>query len=136
MDGAIHRAAGPELLKECQSLNGCQTGQCKMTLAYRLPCKRIIHTVGPIGENPELLASCYRNSLDLMKSQGFRKIAFPCISTGVYGYPNESAAHVVLKTLREWLNVHELDVDEILLCMFLDKDWEIYHEIVWTYFSK
>jgi len=102
VDGAIHRAAGPELLSECKSLNGCKTGEAKITSAYRLPSKFVIHTVGPVwhgGDNNEnlLLANCYQNSLQLAKSQHLESLAFPAISCGVYGYPLEQAADIALK---------------------------------------
>ena len=106
VDGAIHRAAGRELLAECRTLGGCRTGESKMTDAYRLPCRKIIHTVGPVwhgGNNgePELLASCYSTALKLAEDSGMRTVAFPCISTGVYGYPQEDAARIALKTVKE-----------------------------------
>ncbi len=110
VDGAIHRAAGPELLAECRTLHGCETGEAKITGGYRLRAKHVIHTVGPVysgsGEDPVLLANCYRNSLDLALSNGLHSIAFPAISTGVYGYPKEEAAGIAVATVSEWLTAH------------------------------
>ncbi|XP_023559691.1 O-acetyl-ADP-ribose deacetylase MACROD1 isoform X2 [Octodon degus] len=113
VDGCIHRAAGPLLTDECRTLQNCETGQAKITGGYRLPAKYVIHTVGPIAHGEPSasqaaeLRSCYLNSLDLLLEHRLRSAAFPCISTGVFGYPNEAAADVVLTTLREWLEQHK-----------------------------
>lgn len=116
VDSAIHRAAGPELLAECRTLGGCPTGQARLTRGYRLPARYVIHTVGPVwkggnhGEK-ELLSSCYRESLQLADRQGLRSIAFPNISTGVYGFPKEPAARIAILTVREFLEARpEMEV--------------------------
>nr|XP_021154360.1 O-acetyl-ADP-ribose deacetylase MACROD2 isoform X3 [Columba livia] len=110
VDGCIHRAAGPCLVAECRNLSGCETGQAKITCGYDLPAKYVIHTVGPIARghltdtHKENLANCYKSSLKLAKENNIRSIAFPCISTGIYGFPNEPAAVIALNTAKEWLS--------------------------------
>lgn len=111
VDGAIHRAAGPELLAECRTLHGCQTGQAKATRGYKLPAKHVIHTVGPVWHGggrreAELLESCYQNSMALALELGCRSVAFPAISTGVYHYPVEEATRIAVKTVRRFLSEH------------------------------
>lgn len=125
VDGAIHRAAGPELVAECRLLGGCKTGDAKATAGYRLPAKHIIHTVGPVwrgGDNgePTLLARCYRRSLEVAAGLGVRSIAFPAISTGIYGYPVEAAAAIAVETARAWMADNPLP-DRIVLCAFGDR---------------
>jgi O-acetyl-ADP-ribose deacetylase (regulator of RNase III) len=100
VDSAIHKAAGPELLRECKTLNGCETGQAKITKGYRLPASYVIHTVGPVGEQPNDLFRCYYNSLNLLKEKNLRTIAFPAISTGIYGYPEDKAAITAIEAIR------------------------------------
>jgi len=128
VDGAIHKAAGPQLLAECATLNGCDTGCAKITKGYKLPAKYVIHTVGPIGENKEALQTAYGNCLDLAVEKKLRTIAFPCISTGVYGYPPEEAAIVALRTIREFLEHDHNLIERIIFCVFLDSDREFYEK--------
>ncbi|ROT80126.1 MACRO domain-containing protein 2 [Penaeus vannamei] len=114
VDGAIHRAAGPFLLKECQTLNGCDTGDAKITGGYDLPARYVIHTVGPIGEKPSMLEQCYRRSMQVALENNIRTIAFPCISTGVYGYPNEKAVQLVLPVVRTMLEANKDNLVSLL----------------------
>lgn len=134
VDGAIHMAAGPELLRECKTLNGCETGQAKLTKAYNIRnASYIIHTVGPVYHaSPEdacLLAACYRNSLDLAMKQKCTSIAFPCISTGVYGYPIEKAAKVALQATIQWLSQHPDIVMKVYFCCFNDREMDAYQKL-------
>jgi len=134
VDGAIHRAAGPALLIECRSLGGCKTGEAKLSFGYKLQAKHVIHAVGPIwnggdrGE-PELLASCYRRSIELAEKAGAATVAFPCISTGVYGYPVEAAAQIAVATVREAVAAHP-GIREVLFCCFSEDDLAVYEKIL------
>ncbi|MCM8776089.1 MAG: O-acetyl-ADP-ribose deacetylase [Candidatus Omnitrophica bacterium] len=134
VDGAIHRAAGPELLAECRTLGGCSTGDAKITQGYQLPARFVIHTVGPVwhggkqGED-ELLANCYRNSLRLAASKGIHSIAFPCISTGVYRFPKERAAGIAVKTVGDCLK-HLQDLEKVIFVCFGPDDLRIYQNIL------
>ena len=129
VDGAIHRAAGIGLLNECRTLGGCETGQSKMTDAYNLPCKKVIHTVGPVwfgGNNHEreLLASCYDTAMRLAEENNLKSIAFSCISTGVYGFPKTEAAKIAQRVLNEHLkNGYD---GEIIICCFTEADAEYF----------
>ena len=134
VDGAIHRAAGPELLAECRTLGGCETGQARITAAYRLPAAHVIHTVGPVyhggksGE-PGLLASCYRESLRLAANNSLKRIAFPNISTGVYGYPKAEAARIAVDTVRDFMASHDLP-EEVVFCVFDGENHHIYAQLL------
>ena len=129
VDGAIHRAAGPQLLEECRTLGGCRTGEAKLTKGYRLPARYVIHTVGPVyggrEEDARLLADCYRNSLRLAAERGVESIAFPAISCGVYGYPIEEAAGIALRTTCEFLGEHSLP-RRVLFVLFSAGDLAVY----------
>jgi len=134
VDGAIHRAAGPELLEECRALGGCPTGEAKITKGYRLPARWVIHTVGPVwrdgqhGEE-ELLASCYRNSLALAEKNGARAIAFPSISTGAYGFPMEPAARIAVAEIRKFLE-RSSSMEKVVLVCFGKGAFDIHRQAV------
>ena len=133
VDGAIHRAAGRGLLEECRTLGGCETGQSKMTDGYNLPCKKVIHTVGPIwygGNNHEreLLASCYDTAMRLAEENGLQSIAFSCISTGVYGFPKAEAAKIATEVLTKHLQ--DGYQGEIIVCCFTQEDTKYYQATV------
>ena len=133
VDGAIHRAAGKELLAECRTLNGCETGEAKITKGYNLPAEHVIHTVGPVWQGgkkdeEELLASAYRNSLILAKKSNCKTVAFPAISTGVYRFPKDRAAEIAVNTIRKFLN-NEEDM-EVILVAFNMADAERYEKLI------
>ena len=127
VDGAIHRAAGPKLLEECRTLNGCLTGEAKITKGYNLPSKFVIHTVGPVwngGKYDEdiLLSNCYNNSLKLAKKNGIKSIAFPAISTGVYGFPSDRAASIAARTVKEFLEKDD-SIEKVIFVCFDEKTY-------------
>jgi len=130
VDGAIHRAAGPALLAECRKLNGCPAGEAKITGAYNLPAKNVIHTVGPVwrgghSREPQLLAECYRNSLKLAQDNKIRTIAFPSVSTGVYGYPVEKASAIALKEIKDFLEA-DSSIDKVIVVCFDNETYSLY----------
>src|SRR5476651_2503712 len=131
VDGAIHRAAGPELLAECRALGGCPTGDARITRGYRLKARHVIHTVGPVwhggrsGE-AELLANCYRSCLALAEKRKLKSIAFPAISTGVYGYPKEPAAEIAVREAR----AHAADLDRVIFCCFDKATADLYRAVI------
>ncbi len=135
VDGAIHRAAGPELVAECRDLGGCETGHARLTAGYNLPARFVIHTVGPVwngGTNgePDLLAGCYRNSLRLAAEHDVSSIAFPAISTGIYGYPAEPAARIAVSACGAFLGESTTSVREVIFCCFSAADLAIYEALL------
>ncbi len=135
VDGAIHGAAGPDLLEECRKLGGCPTGEARITNGHRLPAEYVIHTVGPVyamkgPKAPEYLTRCYRASLDLAAAHMIRSIAFPSISTGAYGYPIEEAAPIAVTTVRQWVAEHPDALDEVRFVLFSREDLAVYDRLV------
>lgn len=133
VDGAIHRAAGPELLEECRHLGGCATGDAKLTRGHRLPAKYVIHAVGPVWrggshDEPRLLASCYTRAIELAGEHGVRTIAFPSISTGIYGYPIQRAARIAVETIASFEPARHLD--EVIFCCFSAGDLRVYESVL------
>ncbi len=129
VDGAIHRAAGPELVAECRMLHGCRTGEAKITKGYRLPAKHVIHTVGPVWQGggkgePDLLASCYRRSLEIAADHDLESIAFPAISTGVYGYPADKAADIAVGTVARLVETGSGSLRQVIFCCFSEASAE------------
>ncbi|MBI4115336.1 MAG: O-acetyl-ADP-ribose deacetylase [Candidatus Omnitrophica bacterium] len=134
VDGAIHRAAGLELLEECRKLGGCPTGEAKVTKGYKLPAKFVIHTVGPVWHGgtkreDDLLRSCYRNSLRLAEEYGMRTVAFPSISTGAYRFPIERASSIAVETVRECLETFK-NIEKVVFVCFSEADYQIYRKII------
>jgi len=134
VDGAIHRAAGPELLAECRTLGGCQPGEAKLTRGYRLPARFVIHTVGPVWEGgkrhePQILANCFRNSLQLAVENRIKTIAFPAISCGAYGYPIQEATRIALETTREFLEEND-KIDKVLFVLWTEDIYQAYRRLL------
>lgn len=135
VDGAIHRAAGQELLEECRTLNGCETGEAKITKAYQLPCKYVIHTVGPVWHGgkkseEELLGKCYWNSMVIAQENEIKSIAFPAISTGVYGYPKRPAAKIAVDTVKKFMEQFPETIEDIYFVVFDEESLKIYESIL------
>src|SRR5713101_9101851 len=134
VDGAIHRAAGPELLEECRTIGGCPTGEARITRGHRLPARFVIHTVGPVWrggkhDEPQTLANCYRNSLQLAVENGIKTIAFPAISCGAYGYPISEAAQIAVKTIRDFLTTEDR-IDKVTLVLWGEDIYDAYRRLL------
>ena len=134
VDGAIHRAAGTELLAECRTLGGCLPGEAKITRGYRLPARFVIHTVGPIwrggeGNEPEILANCYRSALQLALENGIKTIAFPAVSCGAYGYPIPDAAQIAVKTTRDFLTTQN-GIDKVIFVLWGEDIYDAYRQLL------
>lgn len=134
VDGAIHRAAGPQLLAECRTLGGCDTGDAKITKGYQLPARFVIHTVGPVwrggnADEDKLLASCYRRSLEVAVENGLRTLAFPAISTGVYGFPRQRAARIAVNEVAKFLESHN-EIEKVIFACFDDETERIYRGLI------
>ncbi len=134
VDGAIHRAAGKKLLEECRQLNGCETGDAKITKGYQLPAQFVIHTVGPVYNGgkyneAEKLASCYQRSLEIAVDNNIESVAFPNISTGVYGYPKAEAAKIAIQTVKAFLETHS-QLQEVIFCVFDDENYRLYDGLI------
>lgn len=135
VDGAIHQAAGPELAEECLKLGGCEKGEAKITKGYNLPAKFIIHTVGPMygledGREEEILRACYKNSLELAREKKLQSIAFPCVSTGAYRFPNQRAAGIAVNAVKEYIEENSHHFSEIRFVVFTDEDYRIYQKLL------
>ena len=135
VDGAIHRAAGPGLLQQCRQLGGCEPGEAKLTDGFGLPARFVVHTVGPVwqgghNDEPSLLASCYRQSLRAAASRQCRSVAFPCISTGVFGYPPEQAARIAVDAVKRTISRLDLVLEEVIFCCFSAPDYRRYAELL------
>jgi O-acetyl-ADP-ribose deacetylase (regulator of RNase III) len=134
VDGAIHRAAGPDLLEECRTLNGCETGDAKITQGYNLPAQYVIHTVGPVWKDgnhqeDELLSSCYRRSLESAEQKNIKSIAFPNISTGVYHFPKERAADIAIREVKKFTSKNKT-LEKVVFVVFDDENYEIYQKLL------
>jgi O-acetyl-ADP-ribose deacetylase (regulator of RNase III) len=134
VDGAIHRAAGPQLLAECITLGGCRTGDAKITQGYNLPSKHVIHTVGPVWQGgnsneDELLAACYRNSLVVAEENGLKSVAFPAISTGIFGFPKERATRIAVREVVKFLGA-DVGIEQVTFVCFSERDFNLYQRVL------